>query len=217
MSQDHSIIARDFGDALKKHGMLLPAAMLATGGLTGADKVLHRIGTRYLTSCFVLKRRGVYTVYVSPTYGAYRAAFKEALTVEVADADIDHYFARAAAALDLELEADWRNSGESVPSPGGYVFIALGALPPAVNRSVQARTDIDTLIRKALGLDFIGETEKNLIAMRAFDDPAIVQGKLRTGFQVPVGLVKLNNVKPVSRDALRGGRETEIFSDIVPA
>jgi hypothetical protein len=214
MGQDTTIIARDFADTLKRQGVLLPPASLSLPGLRGNDKTLHRIGTKYLYSCFLLKRRGLYTVYVSPTYGRYRGAFKQALDVAVDDADIDHYYARAAAALDLELEAGWRDAGETDAAPDSSLFIAIGALPPALNRSVQARTDLDTLLRKALGLDYIGETEKNLIGMRRYGDPAIAANLLKTGFMVPVGRVKMNNVVPVTRDTLKGGRETEMFGGL---
>jgi hypothetical protein len=215
MSRFNDRVISNFGQLLKQQG-LAPSNSLYTNGLSTRNKTIHRIGNRYLDSCFLLQRGGLHSVYVNPTYRSYRPAFKEALNVDVSDADIDHYFAKAAAKLDMQLDGEWRKTGEQAASPEGRIFLVLGALPPSVNRSMQDNTDLGTMMTKLVGQKSLDTDVKTVIGMSNFDDPAFAVKILSTGFQVPRELVRWSNINPVTADTLKG-REKEIFAAYIEA
>ena len=211
MSQFNPKIISDFGQLLKQLNRPIPITSIYTNGFAGHGKTIHRIGTRYLYSCFLLQRDGLYTVYANPRYNSYRSAYKQALSIDISEADVDHYFARAAAEKDMKLDAALREEDSPAASPDGEIFLAMGALPRSINRSVQDKTDLITMMMKLLGQSSLDPKVKTAIGMRKYDDPAIAEKVLSTGFQAPHALVRWDNIHEVTTATLKG-REREVFA-----
>lgn len=211
MSQFNPKIISNFGHQLKQQGRLMPSNSLYTNGFAARGKTIHRIGTRYLYSCFLLQRDGLYTVYANPRYTGYRGAYKQALSIDISEADVDHYFARAAAKQGMKLDAALREEDSPTASPDGEIFLAMGAPPASINRSAQEKTDLNTMVMKLLGQSSLDTKVKAAIGMRKYDDPAVAELVLSTGFQAPHALVRWDNIHEVTTATLKG-REREVFA-----
>ena len=215
MAHFNDKILQDVGHRLRGLRWPMPSNSLYSSALADPDKVLYRIQQRFLYKCFLLQEGGLFTVYASPGYTRYRGAFKAALGVDVARADIDHYFARAAAERDMKLDALWRAAGVAAASPEGEIFVALGAPPAGVNRSARDGTDPNTMLLKLLGRKSLNPATKRAVAFD-FGGRDVAELVLSTGFRAHHGLVRWANVSEVTEGALKG-REREVFKAYLDA
>lgn len=122
------ITAMQYGRMMRTQGVLWPAPVIDSRDLAQPGVIVHQIGRRSPEKVFVLERRGWGTVYVSPSYSDYRAAFDQVMPRTSTGRDVDHLFPKSQARQDQ--------------------FIALGRIGITSNRGWNAEDTDQAMAQK---------------------------------------------------------------------